>query len=88
MPDESLYWNLERSLYAGSEVALRGQPLTYDILLYPLILLPLLELPSSVDLFRAVQALNTILMNAAVFPAFALALRVTKKSPLPCMSRR
>ena len=58
MPDESLYLNLMRSLWLGGETALRGQPVTYDSLLYPLLLSPLNLLPRGIDLYRAVLCAN------------------------------
>lgn len=77
MPDESLYFNLARSIFTSGEVLYRGQPITYDSLLYPLVLSPLFLLPQSINLFRVIQVANALLMNAAVFPAFFMARRVT-----------
>lgn len=78
MPDEALYLNLARSLWSASEVSLRGQPVTFDSLLYPLVLSPLLALPKEINLFRAIQIANALLINTAIFPAFALARRVCR----------
>lgn len=77
IPDEPLYYNLARSLWTGGEVAMRGQPITYDSLLYPLFLAPLFALPDQVDLYRVIQVVNAVAINTAVFPAWALAKRIT-----------
>lgn len=76
-PDEPLYFNLARSLWTAGEVSVRAQPITYDSLLYPLLLSPLFALPKSVNMMQAIQVLNALLMNAAIFPAWALARRIT-----------
>lgn len=76
-PDEPLYFNLARSLWTAGEVSVRGQPITYDSLLYPLLLSPLFALPAGTNMLQAIQLLNALLMNAAIFPAWALAKRLT-----------
>jgi len=76
MPDESLYINLSRSVLDGW-VALRGQPLTYDSLLYPLFLAPLRALYGRVDFYRAAQLLNAAAISLSVVPAWLLARDVT-----------
>ncbi len=77
MPDETLYLNLARSLWEKGEVLLRGQPVKYDSLLYPLVLSPLYSLSTHIDIYRAVQVVNTLLMNAAIFPLWFLAKRLS-----------
>lgn len=77
LPDESLYFNLARSLFTGGGVAYRGQPINYDSILYPLFLSPLLALPQSVNIQRAIQVANALAMNLAVFPAWGLTHRLT-----------
>jgi hypothetical protein len=76
MPDESLYINLSRSILNGW-VALRGQPVTYDSLLYPLLLSPLRALHGRVDFYRAAQLMNAALISFSVVPAWALARDIT-----------
>lgn len=80
MADESLYFNIARSLATSGEAALRGQPVGYGYMLYPLILSPLMALPQSVDMHRAIQVLNALIMNLAIFPAAALARRVARNN--------
>ena len=77
MPDESLYINLSRSVLDGW-VALRGQPLTYDSLLYPLFLSPLRALYGWVDFYRSAQLLNAAAISLSVIPAWLLARDVTQ----------
>lgn len=77
--DEALYTNLMRSLWTSGSVTFRNQPVIYDSLLYPLLLSPLYALGQSINIHRAIQLVNSLMMNAAVFPAYALALRITGK---------
>lgn len=77
MPDEALYTNLARSLHVYGTLTMRSQPIAYESLLYPLLLSPLYSLPASVNLHRAIQLLNALLINTSVFPSHALALRIT-----------
>ncbi len=78
MPDESLYLNLSRSIWNGGGLVHRNHPIFYANLLYPLVLSPLFALPSSVNLYRAVQLVNVLMMASALFPAFLLAKRITR----------
>lgn len=82
VPDEMLYYNLSRSLHLGEGLTVRGQSVTFVAILYSLLLSPLYGLPVGNDIMGAAQLVNTLLMNAAVFPAFALAKR------LGCNDRR
>ena len=78
MPDEELYLQISNSLANGGQVLFRGQPVRYEYLLYPFILIPLQWLPAGINIFRSIQLLNCLLMNAAVFPAFYLGKQITK----------
>ncbi len=73
MPDEAVYANIARSLWDGTGVTLRGQPLTYTNLLYPLLIAPAWVLPLPWGPFRTVQLINCLVMNLAVFPAYGIA---------------
>lgn len=77
-PDEALYLNIAKSLYARGEILLSGQPAKYAYLLYPFFLLPIYAfLPVEIDLFRAAQFVNVCLMSSAVFPAYYAAKEIT-----------
>lgn len=77
MPDEALYLNLSCALARGEGVLLRGQPIHYNYLLYPLLIAPLSALPPQVDLYRAIEVFNALSISAALFPAYAVARRIT-----------
>jgi hypothetical protein len=77
MPDEALYADIARSIADGTGVMLRGQPVTYTNLLYPLLISPFYALFPAGEQFRAIQLFNCFAMNLAVFPAFAIARRLT-----------
>ncbi|HSK68864.1 MAG TPA: hypothetical protein VLA21_06335 [Candidatus Limnocylindria bacterium] len=76
-PDSSLYFHLSRSILRDGALLFRGQPIRYEYILYPLLLSPLHLLPQGVNVFRAAQVLNALVMNLAVFPAYALARGIT-----------
>ncbi|MDR0928277.1 MAG: hypothetical protein LBM74_01010 [Oscillospiraceae bacterium] len=79
--DETRYFDMAQSL-TGGEVLLRGQPVVYKYILYPLLLSPLFWLPEGVNVFRAMQVANALMMHAMVFPLFALCRRITGKQNL------
>lgn len=79
--DEGLYINIARGLTGAGEVTYRGQPVSYVYLMYPLLLTPLFLLPSSVDLFRAVQLWNILIMTSAIVPGYLLARRMNLSRP-------
>jgi hypothetical protein len=76
MPDEALYANIARSIAGGFGVTLRNQPVTYTSLLYPLLIAPAYLLDAGRQ-FRAIQLINCVVMNLAVFPAYGIAKSVT-----------
>ncbi len=78
MPDESLYFQLSDSLAEKGQVLFRGQPINYLYITYSILLVPLHWLGNSVNIFRAAQFLNAMIMSAAVFPAFYLGRQITK----------
>jgi hypothetical protein len=90
MTDELRYMHIAHSLITQGKVLFRGQPTAFTNLLYPLLISPLYLLPSGIDIFRAIQAENALLMHAAIFPAYALGLEITgnKKTALllACMT--
>lgn len=77
--DEFLYINAARGLFQGDGVAyFYGQPIAIKSLLYPLIIMPSFKALVSglTDVLTAVRAINILLSNLAVFPAFAIASRL------------
>lgn len=74
--DEGLYINVARGLAGSGEVTYRDQPTSYLYLLYPITLLPMFLLPTSVDLYRAVQLWNIVIMTSAIIPGYLLARRL------------
>ncbi len=76
-PDEAMYLHLSSSIIREGALLFRGQPIGYEYILYPLLLSPLHLLPEGVSIFRAAQVLNALVMNLAVFPAYALARDIT-----------
>lgn len=70
--DEGLYINLARSIYTDGKVMFRAQPVQYVYLLYPMVLLPLFALPAGVNLYRAIQLYNALMMASSVFPAYLI----------------
>jgi hypothetical protein len=75
MPDEALYANIARAIADGGGIALRNQPVTYTNILYPLLMSPVYALFGSGAQFRAIQLINCLFMNLAVFPAYGIAKR-------------
>ena len=74
--DEGLYVNLARGLAFDHELTYRAMPTSYVYLSYPIALIPLLlVLPASVNLYRAIQLYNALLMASAIFPAYLFARR-------------
>ena len=82
MPDEGLYANLARALYDGDILSMRGQPITYNNILYPYLFSFFYSLPPTIDLFRTVQFLNCAMMCLAVFPTYFIARRFIKSNIL------
>ncbi|MGI6717169.1 MAG: hypothetical protein ACOX3X_08325 [Eubacteriales bacterium] len=80
MPDESLYFQISDSLAGLGRVYFRGQPINYTYITYPLLLVPLHWLSNSINIFRAIQLVNAMIMSAAVFPAFYLGRMITKSN--------
>lgn len=79
MPDEIRYMNIAHSIFTKSEILIRHQPSAYTAILYPLVLAPLYALPDNINIFRAMQYLNILMMHATIFPVYALARKVTGK---------
>jgi hypothetical protein len=76
-PDAGLYLHLSHSIIREGALLFRGQPIRFEYILYPLLLSPLHLLPEGVNIFRAVQVFNVLVMNLSVFPAYALARGIT-----------
>lgn len=76
--DESIYFNLARSLWTTGKIAYRGQPIHYDSLLYPILLAPLFSLQQYVNIHKVIQLFNCLAMNAAVFPVWFLAYELSQ----------
>ena len=81
MPDESLYMGLSRSLFDSFSASMTGQPVRYEYLIYPLLLSPLHLLPPSVNIFRAMQFVNCLMMSSSVFFAYLIGKQI-------CLSRK
>ena len=75
MPDENLYAALARSIFDDFSLFMRGQPLTYNNILYPLLLTPFYGFSPELDVYRSAELLNCFLMNLAIFPAYFIAKR-------------
>ena len=79
--DEGLYINIARSLASEGRVLYRAQPISYLYLLYPFTLLPVFWLPASVNIYRAIQLWNAILMSSSVFPAYLIGKKLRLSKP-------
>ncbi len=85
MPDEALYLQLSSSIFYEGNITFHAQPLHYSYFLYPLVLSPLHFLPQGINLFRAIQALNALMMSLAVFPAYSLGKDIGKSKKAGCI---
>lgn len=75
--DEMLYYSIAKSIATKGELLYHAQSADYSYFLYPLILSPIYLLPQGVPYYRLIQLLNCLMMNAAIFPAYALAKEIT-----------
>jgi hypothetical protein len=78
--DELLYSKLAQSLAAGDGFTVRGEPVFFPAPLAVVFQAPAWLIDSVPDAYALVKALNTVLMSAAVFPAYWLARRVARPS--------
>jgi hypothetical protein len=78
MADELRYLNIASSILSEGRILFRGQPIAYAYILYPLLIAPLNLLPEGVNMYRAVELFNIVCLSLAVFPAYGLALRLTR----------
>ena len=78
--DELLYSKLAQSLAAGDGLAFRGHAIFFPAPLAAVVQAPLWLVHSTPFAYGLVKALNTALMAAAVFPAYALARRLVRPS--------
>lgn len=75
-PDEYMYATFSRSIAAGHLPTVRGVPAHFLPLLEPLLTAPAWLLPTLEDGYRAVQAIDAIVMSLAAIPVYWLARRV------------
>lgn len=75
-PDEYMYASFSRSIAAGHLPTVRGVPAHFLPLLEPLLTAPAWLLPTFEDGYRAVQAIDAIVMSLAAIPVYWLARRV------------
>ncbi|HEY2543945.1 MAG TPA: glycosyltransferase family 39 protein, partial [Gaiellaceae bacterium] len=75
-PDEYMYASFSRSIAHGHLPAVRGVSAHFLPLLEPLLTAPAWLLPSVADGYRAVQAVDSIVMSLAALPVYWLARRV------------
>jgi len=78
MADELRYLNIASSILSDGRILFRGQPIAYSYILYPLMIAPLNFLPEGINIYRAVELFNIVCLSSALFPAYALALRLTR----------
>jgi len=76
-PDEPLYINLAKSIATQGKTLFNAQRINYIFLLYSVMISPLYLITDAVDVFRSVQALNSLIITLSVFPVFALAKQIT-----------
>lgn len=77
MPDEALYANIARSIAHGTGISLRNQPITYTNVLYSFLIAPIYMVFKAGTQFRIIQLFNCLVMNLAIFPAYAIAKKFT-----------
>ncbi|MDO4400249.1 MAG: hypothetical protein Q4D27_04795 [Coriobacteriia bacterium] len=82
MPDEMRYLDTARSLFSGDGLVLRGDPSTFQKILYPLAIMPALLFPDGPTQVQAINVLNSIYACSTVFPVLVLARRMFRK-PAP-----
>lgn len=75
-PDEYMYAAFSRSLAAGHLPAVRGAPAHFLPILAPLLTAPAWLLPDLEQGYRAVQAIDAVVMSLAALPVYWLARRV------------
>ena len=60
MPDEMRYLDTARSLFSGDGLVMRGEPSSFQKILYPLAISPALLFPNGVAQIQAIGVLNSI----------------------------
>ena len=76
LPDERRYLEIARSLFAGGNLIMRGDPSDFQKILYPISLFPALFFDDGQAQIRAVNVLNSLYACSAVFPALLIARRI------------
>lgn len=72
--DEFLYWAMAKSQAAGDGLTWRGVPTSLWSSLYPRMIAPAFDMADTVKgQYRAVHAINSVMISAVVFPAFLMA---------------
>jgi hypothetical protein len=78
--DELLYGKLSQGIAAGNWFSIRGEHYFFPAIFAPLVQSPAWLLSSMTDAYTAAKLINAVVMSAAVFPAYWLAVRVVKPS--------
>jgi hypothetical protein len=72
--DEFLYWAVAKNFAHGEGLSWRGVPIPLRAWLYPVVIAPLFRLAGSVpSQYELVKAVNSVVICAVVFPAYAAA---------------
>lgn len=79
--DEILYYDIARSIWQGSGLALRGFETAFRKILYPAVLSPFFSLGDGVVRLKAIHLFNCALMASSVFPAWLVARRIGLAAP-------
>ena len=80
MPDEMRYLDTARSLFSGDGLVLRGEPSTFQKILYPIALMPALLFSDGQAQVHAINVLNSIYACSTVFPVFVIARRMFRQT--------
>jgi len=80
MPDEMRYLDLARSLFSGDGIILRGEPATFQKILYPLAIMPALLFHDGQAQVQAINVLNSLYACSTVFPVLVLGRRMFRST--------
>jgi hypothetical protein len=76
--DELLYGKLSQGIAAGNWFSIRGEHYFFPAILAPLVQSPAWLFSSMTDAYTAAKLINAVVMSAAVFPAYWLAVKVVR----------
>lgn len=80
--DEILLLEASRSLADGHAVAVRSVPYGFSHVLYPLLIAPSHWISDGMISYAVLRAINSFVMNSAIFPAYLISARLAPKSAL------